>query len=437
VACADDSESAGTREDGTDAGAPAVAGSSEAGSQATRAGGVGGAAAQPPVAGAGPAAGGSPSAGAGPAVGGSPSAGAGPAAGGSPMAGAGPAAGGSLSAGAGPAAGGSLSAGAGPAAGGSPTAGAGPEAGGSSGATGGSSSQGGSAGAAGGAPSGGSAGYEPCAGRACGDPCSPCAPDDPDCVPVAVVTVCDADGRCVPETSGLCEGVLWAETDAAEYRMDEQGTATLHNDTQAVVYLPGCESYYYELQVGGEWIDQGPEHVACTWEGYARPVPAGTTFDSTFGPFTDMEAGTWRIRFTVGHDCQEDSPLSQAECTSMQDVFTPPFVVDSGLGCGDPATMARYDECAAATDADTCDRLGGTWEPLGLSPDPICQCPTGDGGCSCVRDSDCVTVCLAPTGAGGIDDCSGVTEGTCAARPTVGCWCLLEDSGQVSAICWD
>lgn len=42
----------------------------------------------------------------------------------------------------------------------------------------------------------GRTGYEPCAGKACLDGCSLCAPDDPDCVETAVVKVCHPDGRC-------------------------------------------------------------------------------------------------------------------------------------------------------------------------------------------------------------------------------------------------
>ena len=43
--------------------------------------------------------------------------------------------------------------------------------------------------------------YDPCAGKACGDPCRLCAPDDEGClepaVPPTFATVCDAQRRCV------------------------------------------------------------------------------------------------------------------------------------------------------------------------------------------------------------------------------------------------
>ncbi|HJL19368.1 MAG TPA: prolipoprotein diacylglyceryl transferase [Sandaracinaceae bacterium LLY-WYZ-13_1] len=41
-------------------------------------------------------------------------------------------------------------------------------------------------------------GYDPCAGRSCGDTCTICAPDDPDCFETAVVKLCQPDGSCAP-----------------------------------------------------------------------------------------------------------------------------------------------------------------------------------------------------------------------------------------------
>ena len=38
--------------------------------------------------------------------------------------------------------------------------------------------------------------YEPCAGLACGDPCTLCDPADPTCTETAVVKACQPDGTC-------------------------------------------------------------------------------------------------------------------------------------------------------------------------------------------------------------------------------------------------
>jgi hypothetical protein len=41
-------------------------------------------------------------------------------------------------------------------------------------------------------------GYEPCAGKACGDSCTQCPPNDPECSETAVLKYCDANGGCGP-----------------------------------------------------------------------------------------------------------------------------------------------------------------------------------------------------------------------------------------------
>jgi hypothetical protein len=310
--------------------------------------------------------------------------------------------------------------------------------GGNGGAAGGS---GGTAGAStGGAASGGTAGaagsgtYEPCAGKACGDACAPCDPEDSTCGPILMTMTCDANGNCVQTGNPDCP-TLWAETNASQYALDESGTTTLHNDTNETVYLPGCADYDYEQKVGEQWTDRGPNAI-CTWEGYVRPVPAGTDVASGIGPFTLLGAGTWRLRFTVGHGCLEDQPLSTAECTSVEDVFTPAFLVPPDEPCADPDLLVAYAACTAAADADTCALHGGTWAPFGAGSDPICQCETGDGGCPCTDDADCVTVCLAPVEPNSSTPCRNWTQGTCAAHPIAGCWCVV-DAGQSQEVCWD
>src|SRR5512133_528507 len=47
--------------------------------------------------------------------------------------------------------------------------------------------------------------YDACAGKACGESCTVCAPDDRDCVETALVKACDPFHRCVPKVDGLCD----------------------------------------------------------------------------------------------------------------------------------------------------------------------------------------------------------------------------------------
>jgi len=49
--------------------------------------------------------------------------------------------------------------------------------------------------------------YEPCADKACGDLCTICDPNDPDCVETAQVKLCQPDGGCSP-TVPSCKKVI-------------------------------------------------------------------------------------------------------------------------------------------------------------------------------------------------------------------------------------
>lgn len=47
--------------------------------------------------------------------------------------------------------------------------------------------------------------YEPCGGKACGDMCQQCDPDDLDCIETGVLKACDPQGDCVADTGDLCD----------------------------------------------------------------------------------------------------------------------------------------------------------------------------------------------------------------------------------------
>jgi hypothetical protein len=65
-------------------------------------------------------------------------------------------------------------------------------------ASGGTASGGTASGGTGGSASGGTgpAPWDPCAGKACGDLCSPCSPEDANCFAPAVEMTCSATGQC-------------------------------------------------------------------------------------------------------------------------------------------------------------------------------------------------------------------------------------------------
>jgi len=51
----------------------------------------------------------------------------------------------------------------------------------------------------------GPAPWTPCDGKACGDECTQCDPNDLECAEDAVIKACDGDGQCVPVSDDLCE----------------------------------------------------------------------------------------------------------------------------------------------------------------------------------------------------------------------------------------
>jgi hypothetical protein len=46
--------------------------------------------------------------------------------------------------------------------------------------------------------------WDPCAGKACGDACMVCPPNDPECVETGEEKACDPSGECVSDSGDLC-----------------------------------------------------------------------------------------------------------------------------------------------------------------------------------------------------------------------------------------
>lgn len=97
------------------------------------------------------------------------------------------------------------------------------------------------------------------------------------------------------------------------------------------------------------------------------------------------------------------------------------------------AQKALTPECVNATNEPDCVANGGCWGTGGLSPEPICTCPTSDAGQPCTTDDDCEGVCVGPASDTGCEP----TGGTCApATPRFGCYCAVFEGGFAS-LCVD
>lgn len=99
------------------------------------------------------------------------------------------------------------------------------------------------------------------------------------------------------------------------------------------------------------------------------------------------------------------------------------------------APSATYTACRSARSETDCRAAGGDWRPGGISQDPICHCPTGQGSCPCsADDSPCVDRCVVLSGGA----CDRLAQGTCTdVTPSFGCYCTLDFGWGPGVLCAD
>ena len=103
--------------------------------------------------------------------------------------------------------------------------------------------------------------------------------------------------------------------------------------------------------------------------------------------------------------------------------------------CGDPKAAANYDACLAAKEEQSCLAAGGRWTRIGLSPNNLCQCPTGQEDCPCETSADCLSSCISPVD---LSNWNCSENKTCASVAKVaGCWCRYHPDGSVMKACVD
>jgi hypothetical protein len=169
---------------------------------------------------------------------------------------------------------------------------------------------------------------------------------------------------CPMGKSGMCcLPEVKVETNQTGYKTVDDVSASVVNNTLDSIFLPGCSVFSWEKDVGGSWVNQGPDKV-CFWEGYGKEVKAGATFAETLGK---QQAGTWRLSVTYSVGCKAGLPLSQAGCSASYTVKSDPFKVK---------------DC-----------------PLLNMPNPLDFCPDGemkpkyDADGICIVGYDCVPKC--------------------------------------------
>lgn len=229
--------------------------------------------------------------------------------------------------------------------------------------------------------------YEPCAGKACGEACKHCAPDDRDCVETTELKTCDPAGRCVSHVDGLCgAGAACAGKACGEECVVDPPCRSAVPPCMMPSALGHCDmqgTCYVGTPPPGFCLPPPPPVTSC--EGQVCGVPCvlpGCPAGVTCGPWPERSwcDGAGACVYVGTTTCPEPPP-------------PPPSWGCAGKRCGDSCGV-----CPEGTDPANC---------------PV---PTF-AATACDARLQCVTVgtfsCPPPP----VDDCLGKACGTSCAYP--------------------
>lgn len=202
-----------------------------------------------------------------------------------------------------------------------------------------------------------SEGYDPCEGRVCGDTCTVCAPDDPDCVETAVLKACNAGGECVAETPDLC-------TDPAPEYDPCEGLACGEQCFSCDPNDPDCFETTVVKLCDEEGRCMAGEPPECT-----DPEPP------TYDPCEGRACGeSCTVCDPANPDCSETGVLKacdpEGQCVAeTPDLCGGDYDPCAGLTCGDPCTACDPNDpdCIETAVPKFCNAEGTC---LGVDPGP-------------------------------------------------------------------
>jgi hypothetical protein len=119
---------------------------------------------------------------------------------------------------------------------------------------------------------------------------------------------------------------IYLTVDKAVYAPEDTIRVTLHNQSNAPVFLQGCSQLYLATNTGVEWMEK-PMYY-CFWEGLAVKINPGRIFPKNF--MAKKFDSVHKFVALVYFDCLDKKPISSAECSRLDKIYSPEFVVAAG-----------------------------------------------------------------------------------------------------------
>lgn len=111
--------------------------------------------------------------------------------------------------------------------------------------------------------------------------------------------------------------------DKSEYQTGESIKISIKNNLGESIFLGGCNQYGLEAKENGQWEEE-PPLKQCVWEGYGLKVNSKET--ANYSLDTQKE-GTFRINVGYAKGCEDNKPVSQANCKADDIAYSAEFTV--------------------------------------------------------------------------------------------------------------
>lgn len=112
-------------------------------------------------------------------------------------------------------------------------------------------------------------------------------------------------------------------TDKTEYEQGDIIEIQLENNLAESLFLTGCNEYSLEKKENGQWKKE-PPLKKCKWEGQAVKINPNEKENFILNA---NKPGIFRIAVEYFQGCQENKPISQADCKIKTTNYSPEFTI--------------------------------------------------------------------------------------------------------------